>query len=110
LHGVLLVGKKGKNLCCFRRSAWRTHPDNDEQAGGDAGASKQHRVCHALHERRRAAAGIRPDAMPASCPLTERSIELVMDGTAMALPTPTSISAPPSHHPAVCVFTRASAR
>src|SRR5450830_217250 len=43
------------------------------------------------------AEAIRPEAMPASCCVTEDSIELVMDGTDMALPIPTSINAPLSN-------------
>ncbi len=39
------------------------------------------------------AEAIRPEAMPASCCVTEDSIELVMNGTDMALPIPTSINA-----------------
>ena len=39
--------------------------------------------------------------MPASCLLTEASMALVIDGTDMALPMPTSINAPFSHQAVV---------
>ena len=48
------------------------------------------------------AEAINPEAIPASCWVTDESIAFVIDGTDMALPMPTSMSAPLSSHKEEC--------